>query len=151
MQFEQGEKDDGDPYVCFRRREVRLPRKTRRTDASSTDKLKKIRQEFETARGLVRDVLQREIMRRTTFVLEKQIFEQRRTAIDLKRKLNIKDTDEDLINKLGVGSSRSSNLFGRDLTRGHSPNGKERSPKHPPPSGYPFDKTGSRQMPICGN
>jgi len=103
VQFEQGEKDDGDPYVCFRRREVRQVRKTRRTDASSTDKLKKIRQEFETARGLVKDVLQREHMRRTTFLLEKQIFEQRRTAVDLKKKLNIKDTDEDLINKVGVG------------------------------------------------
>ncbi|KAF8534612.1 enhancer of polycomb-like-domain-containing protein [Trichophaea hybrida] len=100
LKFEQGnEKDEGDPYVCFRRREVRQVRKTRRTDAQSTEKLKKIRQEFETARGLVKDVLQREQMRRTSFVFEKQIFEQRRTAVELKRKLNIKDTDEDLVNK----------------------------------------------------
>jgi hypothetical protein len=101
VQFEQGnEKDDGDPYVCFRRRDVRQVRKTRRTDSQSTDKLKKIRQDFETARGLIKDVLQREQMRKTAFLLEKQIFEQRRTAIELKRKLNIKDTDEDLINKV---------------------------------------------------
>ena len=101
LQFEQGnEKDEGDPYVCFRRREVRQVRKTRRTDAQSTDKLKKLRQEFETARGLVRDVLQREQMRRTVFQVDKQIFEQRRHAIELKRKFNIKDTDEDLINKV---------------------------------------------------
>lgn len=99
LKFEQGEKDDGDPYVCFRRREVRQVRKTRRADHSHSDKLKKLRQEFETARGLVKDVLQREHMRRTAFLLEKQIFEQRRTTIELKRKLGIKDTDEDLINK----------------------------------------------------
>ncbi|KAI5803217.1 enhancer of polycomb-like-domain-containing protein [Geopyxis carbonaria] len=98
--FEQGnEKDDGDPYVCFRRREVRQVRKTRRTDAQSSDKLKRIRQELETARGLVKDVLQRETMRKNQFEYERQIFEKRRTMVDLKRKLNIRGDDEDLINK----------------------------------------------------
>jgi enhancer of polycomb-like protein len=69
-----------------------------------------LRQDFEFARGLVKDVLQREHMRRATFQLEKQIFEQRRTACDLKRKLNIRDTDEDLINK--VYFSQPSITFG---------------------------------------
>lgn len=105
-QFEQSsEKDDGDPYVCFRRREVRQVRKTRRTDAQSTDKLKRIRQELEIARGLVKDVLQRETMRKNQFEYERQIFEKRRTIIDLKRKLNIKGDDEDLINKVHSESS----------------------------------------------
>lgn len=100
LKFEQGnEKDDGDPYVCFRRREVRQIRKTRRGDNYTTDKLKKLRQDIELARGLVKDVLQREHMRRTTFQEEAKIFELRRTAVELKRKLNIKDTDEDLISK----------------------------------------------------
>ncbi|TGZ82688.1 hypothetical protein EX30DRAFT_384020 [Ascodesmis nigricans] len=100
LKFEQGnEKDDGDPYVCFRRREVRNTRKTRRTDTTSTDKLKRLRQELEIARGLVKDVWQRETMRKATFELERNIFEKRRAVVDLKRKYQIKDTDEDLINK----------------------------------------------------
>jgi hypothetical protein len=41
-------------------------------------------------------------MRKTSFQYEKQIFEQRRTTVELKRKLNIKDTDEDLVNKVCV-------------------------------------------------
>ncbi|KAI5783735.1 enhancer of polycomb-like-domain-containing protein [Pyronema domesticum] len=100
LKFEQGnEKDEGDPYVCFRRREVRQVRKTRRTDAQSTDKLKKLRQDIETARGLVNDVRQREVMRKNSYKFDMQIFEQRRIVIDLKRKHGIKDSDEDLVNK----------------------------------------------------
>ncbi|RPB16064.1 hypothetical protein P167DRAFT_481593 [Morchella conica CCBAS932] len=98
LKFEQGnEKDDGDPYVCFRRREVRQVRKTRRTDAQSTDKVKKLRQELDTARNLVKDVLQRETMRKTGFAYEASIFEHRRTLIATKRKLGIRGDDEDLI------------------------------------------------------
>lgn len=148
MQSERdSEKDDGDPYVCFRRREVRQVRKTRRTDAQSTDKLKKIRQEFETARGLVKDVLQREVMRRISFQLEKQIFEQRRTAIELKRKLNIKDTDEDLINKVCplVVSRRY------DSSHALSPSGGKRNPRPRQRSGYLSDKTGNPQMRISSS
>lgn len=98
MQFEQGnEKDDGDPYVCFRRREVRQVRKTRRTDAQSTDKVKKLRQDLDTARNLVKDVLQRETMRKSGFQYEAQIFEHRRTLIATKRKLGLRGDDEDLV------------------------------------------------------
>jgi enhancer of polycomb-like protein len=86
-------------------------RKTRRTDAQSTEKLKRLRQELESARGLVKDVLQREQMRKSTLVIEQQIFEQRRTSVQLKRKLNIKDTDEDLINKVRFVLGYSCGIF----------------------------------------
>lgn len=96
--FEQGnEKDDGDPYVCFRRREVRQVRKTRRTDAQSTEKLKRLRQEFDSSRILVQDVLNREVMRRESLDLEYAIFGRRRQLLLLKRKLGIRGDDEDLI------------------------------------------------------
>jgi enhancer of polycomb-like protein len=36
------ETNDGDPYVCFRRRDVRAARKTRRTDNFSVDQFQKI-------------------------------------------------------------------------------------------------------------
>lgn len=117
MQFEQGnEKDDGDPYVCFRRREVRNVRKTRRTDTQSTDKLKRLRQELETARGLIKDVWQRETMRKNTFEYERQIFEKRRALVDIKRKYQIKDTDEDLITKVRHPTSKSSKTLANFVT-----------------------------------
>lgn len=96
---------------------MRQVRRTRRTDAQSSDKLKRIRQELETARGLVKDVLQRETMRKNQFEYERQIFEKRRTMVDLKRKLNIRGDDEDLINKVLI----SIISMVHSLTRNHQP------------------------------
>ena len=69
--------DDNDPYVCFRRREVRQIRKTRGRDAQSVEKLKKLRRELEEARQLVALVRQREITKKEQLAIEKQLFEQR--------------------------------------------------------------------------
>lgn len=100
MQFETGqETDDGDPYVCFRRREVRQIRKTRGRDAQSAEKLRRLRKELEDARQLVAFVRQRELARKEMFIIEKQVFQQRAEVKDMKRKLGIKDDDEDLINQ----------------------------------------------------
>ncbi|OKL57009.1 Enhancer of polycomb-like protein 1 [Talaromyces atroroseus] len=100
LKFETGqETDDGDPYVCFRRREVRQIRKTRGRDAQSAEKLRKLRKELEDARQLVAFVRQRELARKEMFIIEKQVFQQRAQVKDMKRKLGIKDDDEDLINQ----------------------------------------------------
>lgn len=100
IQFETGqETDDGDPYVCFRRREVRQIRKTRGRDAQSAEKLRRLRKELEDARQLVAFVRQRELARKEMFIIEKQVFQQRAQVKDMKRKLGIKDDDEDLINQ----------------------------------------------------
>jgi len=99
-QFETGqETDDGDPYVCFRRREVRQIRKTRGRDAQSAEKLRRLRKELEDARQLLAFVRQRELARKEMFIIEKQVFQQRAEVKDMKRKLGIKDDDEDLINQ----------------------------------------------------
>ncbi|RAK79732.1 enhancer of polycomb-like protein 1 [Aspergillus fijiensis CBS 313.89] len=93
------EADDTDPYVCFRRREVRQTRKTRGRDAQSADKLRRLRKELEDARQLVALVRQRELARKEMLAVERQVFLQRSEVKDMKRKLNIKDDDEDLINQ----------------------------------------------------
>lgn len=99
-QFESGQDtDDGDPYVCFRRREVRQVRKTRGRDAQSAEKLRKLRKELEDARRLVALVRQREMSRKELLAVEKQVFVQRSEVKEMKRKLGIKDDDEDLINQ----------------------------------------------------
>ncbi|KAI9847813.1 MAG: Enhancer of polycomb-like protein 1 [Sclerophora amabilis] len=91
--------DDSDPYVCFRRREVRQVRKTRGRDALSTEKLKKLRKELEDARQLIAMVKQREVTRRELLAVDRNLFEQRSRVKDAKRKLGIKGDDDDLINQ----------------------------------------------------
>lgn len=98
LKFETNlETDDSDPYVCFRRREVRQVRKTRGRDAQVTEKLKKLRKELEEARYLMTKVKEREILKRRQLAMDKQIFDQRLQVKELKRKLNIKGDDEELL------------------------------------------------------
>jgi enhancer of polycomb-like protein len=98
LKFETNlETDDSDPYVCFRRREVRQVRKTRGRDAQVTEKLKKLRKELEEARFLMTQVRRRELLKRDQLAMDKQIFEQRLAVKDLKRKLSIKGDDEELL------------------------------------------------------
>ena len=99
--------DDGDPYVCFRYREVRQTRKTRARDNVSADRLKKLRREMEEAKSLVMATHQRELMKRDLIKCDRQIFKQRSTLKDTKVKLGIKSNDDDLINQK-VGQSLSS-------------------------------------------
>ncbi|KAJ5600323.1 Enhancer of polycomb-like protein 1 [Penicillium hetheringtonii] len=100
LKFETGQDtDDSDPWVCFRRREVRQIRKTRGRDAQSAEKLRRLRKELEDARQLVALVRQREVARKEMLSTERHLFLQRSEVKDMKRKLNIKDDDEDLINQ----------------------------------------------------
>ncbi|KAI0379992.1 enhancer of polycomb-like-domain-containing protein [Hypomontagnella monticulosa] len=92
------EHDDMDPYVCFRRREVRQTRKTRARDAQVSDKLKKLRRELEDARQLVVFSQQRELSKREVLNGERVIFEQRAGLKETKVRLAIKSDDEDLYN-----------------------------------------------------
>ncbi|KIV89254.1 hypothetical protein PV10_08834 [Exophiala mesophila] len=100
LKFETGaETDDSDPYVTFRRRELRQIRKTRNRDAQSAEKLRKLRMELETARAMLNAVKRREILRKEQLELERLVFEQRLAFRDTKRKLGIKGDDELLINQ----------------------------------------------------
>jgi len=97
LQFESGkENDDADPYVCFRRREIRQTRKTRHRDLQSAEKLRKLRLELEQARDLLRMVKQREQARKDQLEIDKQVFEQRQAFRELKRKLK-QPGDDDLL------------------------------------------------------
>ncbi|KAF2181647.1 hypothetical protein K469DRAFT_691741 [Zopfia rhizophila CBS 207.26] len=98
LKFETNlETDDSDPYVCFRRREVRQVRKTRGRDAQVTEKLKKLRKELEEARYLMAQVKRREMVIRDQLAMDRQIFDQRTAVKEIKRKLGIKGDDEELL------------------------------------------------------
>jgi len=100
LKFETGqETDDADPYVCFRRRELRQIRKTRNRDAQSAEKLRKLRLELESARALLLMVKRRETLRKETLEMDRAVFEQRQAFRDTKRKLGLKGDDDLLINQ----------------------------------------------------
>lgn len=98
LKYETGqETDDSDPFVCFRRREVRQTRKTRGRDAQVVEKLRKLRRELEQARQLVHLVCQRETLRRDQLAIDRHIFEKRVAVKELKRTLGIKGDDDGLL------------------------------------------------------
>jgi enhancer of polycomb-like protein len=97
--FETGQDpEDNDPYVCFRRRESRQIRKTRGRDAQSTEKLRRLRKDLEDARSLLKMVNDREKLKMEVLKTDRRVFGQRLEVKNLKRKLGLKDSDEDLIN-----------------------------------------------------
>lgn len=92
------ESDEMDPYVCFRRREVRQTRKTRARDVQSVEKLKRLRQELEEGRQLISATCKREDNKLELLKVDRAIFEQRAHLKEHKKRLGIKTHDEDLIN-----------------------------------------------------
>ncbi|KAL2162784.1 hypothetical protein VTH06DRAFT_6620 [Thermothelomyces fergusii] len=100
LKFERHqETDDTDPYVCFRRREVRQTRKTRARDVQSADKLKRLRRELEEGRQLVLAAHNRELLKAEMLKADRAIFEVRARLKEVKVRLGIKTDDEDLINQ----------------------------------------------------
>ncbi|KAM7201814.1 enhancer of polycomb-like protein 1 [Rhypophila sp. PSN 637] len=93
------ESDDMDPYVCFRRREVRQTRKTRARDVLSADKLKRLRKELEEGRQLILAAHNRELLKAEMLRTDRAIFDQRALLKEQKIRLGIKTDDEDLINQ----------------------------------------------------
>ncbi|ORZ21162.1 enhancer of polycomb-like-domain-containing protein [Absidia repens] len=87
-------KHEIDPYVCFRRRETKPVRKTRRSDQQSIERLRKLRTEMEMARNLLEMVLQREKIRKEGLLLEHSVFNKLHGARQYQRALNIKDDDD---------------------------------------------------------
>ncbi|KAG5463181.1 MAG: enhancer of polycomb-like-domain-containing protein [Olpidium bornovanus] len=91
LKFEEVAPHEADPYICFRRREVKALRKTRRTDALSLEKLKRLRAEMDTARILLEQVAKRERMRRESLALEHVIFDQQCALRGLRQALGLKE------------------------------------------------------------
>lgn len=104
-------KIDSDPYVCFRRREIKTLRKTRRCDALSLEKLKRLQVEMEQAHELMEMVCKREKLRRDSLLLEHKIFEQKILIRQMKKKLGVVSSEkvQSEMESNGVLSSISEN------------------------------------------
>ncbi|KAF7725248.1 Enhancer of polycomb-like protein 1 [Apophysomyces ossiformis] len=94
LRYEDTLKSEIDPYVCFRRRETKPLRKTRRTDQQSLERLRKLRTEMEMARNLLEMVLRREKFRKEGLVLEHMVFDKKCKLRDYQRQLGIKEDDD---------------------------------------------------------
>lgn len=94
------ESNDGDPYVCFRRRDTRATRKTRRTDNYSVEKFQKLQYELQAANQLVSMVMQRELQKQASFKVEKELLDAKWKLLETKRKwpaLGMSREEEELI------------------------------------------------------
>ncbi|WFD34065.1 Enhancer of polycomb-like protein 1 [Malassezia cuniculi] len=94
--------NDNDPYVCFRRREVKTVRKTRKTDILQLEKLVRLKSELEQATKLVLMVAQRERYKERQIQYSRDSWDLVGKLLEFKRKWSIPDraknpSDEDLM------------------------------------------------------
>lgn len=89
------EKDnDNDPYICFRRREFRQARKTRRADTLGIEKIRLLQKSLHRARDIMFNVSQREIEKLQLYKSEAKVFKLRCDAKAVKRKAYVNADDD---------------------------------------------------------
>ena len=88
-------KPDSDPYVCFRRREIKPLRKARRGDVQALDKLARLRDDLLRVRQILDLVGEREATRRDAIHSEHLIFEKRIAVRRMKKHLGVPTTERD--------------------------------------------------------
>ncbi|TFY75117.1 hypothetical protein EWM64_g8894, partial [Hericium alpestre] len=84
-------------YICFRRRDVKTMRKTRASQASSSEKLMRLQSELATAYEMARTMLARETLKREAAQQQLAVWNKREDMVSLKRKfpsLGVKEDEE---------------------------------------------------------
>lgn len=89
------ETDTNESYICFRRREIKTARKTRASQATSSDKLLRLQLELAQASELAKYLLARENLQKENAQQTMQVWEKRIEFADLKRKFPSLSTKED--------------------------------------------------------
>jgi len=95
---------ENDPYVTFRKREIKSTRKTRRTDAQCLQKYEILRRDLEDVTKLLDLVGTREKMRKEMILLDQLIFEQRANVRSQRKYLGMPDEIPDEKPKKKVSS-----------------------------------------------
>ena len=96
-QLDHDESREDNPYVCFRRRESKNVRKTRRTDAQNVERLVRLRADLSAALELLQRVAERERSKREQTDAETAIFEARVKLREAKRAAGENDGDDDIL------------------------------------------------------
>ncbi|KAJ2910518.1 Enhancer of polycomb-like protein 1, partial [Coemansia aciculifera] len=92
LQYEDTSKTEIDPYVCFRRREVRQGRKTRRTDQRSLEQLRRLRLNLAMAAQMLDMCLERETAKIEIISEAQTVSRQRTTVLRMRRRLGVTAT-----------------------------------------------------------
>ncbi|KAJ3376649.1 Enhancer of polycomb-like protein 1 [Entophlyctis sp. JEL0112] len=88
-------RDDSDPYICFRKRDLRPTRKhTKRVDTASLEKLKKLHRDLIQVRGLLDLVGEREETRRELLTMDTAFFEKRCLVRKMKKVFGVAETED---------------------------------------------------------
>ncbi|CAG8505385.1 10767_t:CDS:2 [Dentiscutata erythropus] len=89
-------KDEEDnPYVCFRRRELKPMRRTRRTETQSFDKLRRIRRDVHNGREIIVKVKSRERFKKQRIELNRKIFIKECDIKEMRKELGIQNNVSD--------------------------------------------------------
>ncbi|GAA5872544.1 hypothetical protein JCM8547_006940 [Rhodosporidiobolus lusitaniae] len=96
-QLDYDESNENNPYVCFRRRELKTSRKTRRSDQQNLERLIRLRNDLYAAHALMTKVAERERIKLDALDLERKVFDERVAMRELKRRLNEPEGDEELL------------------------------------------------------
>ncbi|KAJ2862460.1 Enhancer of polycomb-like protein 1 [Coemansia aciculifera] len=89
LQYEDTSKTEIDPYVCFRRREVRQGRKTRRADQRSLEQLRRLRVNLAMAAQMLEMCLERETAKIEIIAEAQTVARQRGTVLRMRRRLGV--------------------------------------------------------------
>jgi enhancer of polycomb-like protein len=100
----KGDESDilNESYVCFRRRDIKVARKTRASQVTTSDKLNRLQGELSYPLELAKSILAREILKKECAAQYQDIWEKRLAFVDLKRKFSMlsdKGDEELLIDK----------------------------------------------------
>lgn len=82
-------------YICFRRREIKSVRKTRASQATSSDKLLRLQSELAQSLELAKTLLARENLKKENAQQVVQVWDKRLEFAELKRKFPALGTKED--------------------------------------------------------
>ncbi|KIJ67208.1 hypothetical protein HYDPIDRAFT_25680 [Hydnomerulius pinastri MD-312] len=107
---------NNESYICFRRREIKAVRKTRASQATSSDKLLRLQSELSQSLELAKTLLARENLKKDNAQQAVQVWEKRLEFVELKRKfpsLSTKEDDELLHDKERVAKKPRVEAVGR--------------------------------------
>ncbi|OZJ02356.1 hypothetical protein BZG36_04472 [Bifiguratus adelaidae] len=92
LKLDETARNESDPYVCFRRRETKPIRKTRRSDQLTVERLSRLRKDLQTALSLVHMVVKRERARKECLQNEVVLFQKRLQLYEMQKSLGISET-----------------------------------------------------------
>ncbi|KAF9221104.1 hypothetical protein BS17DRAFT_797325 [Gyrodon lividus] len=107
---------NNESYICFRRREIKSVRKTRASQATSSDKLLRLQLELAQSLELAKTLLARENLKKENAQQAVQVWEKRLEFVELKRKypsLGTKEEEELLHDKERVAKKPRVEAVGR--------------------------------------